>query len=174
MDFFGFPIKNNNPDDIFIISGCPFLITKELFLTSGGFNENIFLYGEDMDLSWRLTIFGYSNYIDHDNHIFHYGGGTTGNFGPAKIANNIYSSWIPIFTNYHWLTLALVIPFYIIYILSISIAILFFKKFDLAYIYEIYKKYRSFFINFRTVKNLKNRLFPPKIPWFCVIELKFR
>ena len=181
MDFFGFPIKNNDPKDIFIISGSPFFVSKKIFLASGGFNENIFLYGEDADLSWRLKIFGHNNYICHTTHIFHFGGGTTGNFGPAKIANNIYSSWIPIFTNYHWLTLTLMIPFYTIYILAVNIAILFLKKFDLTYTYEIYKKYRSFFINFKSIykfrkfvqrKRLKNDWFILKyisvIPAFLI------
>jgi GT2 family glycosyltransferase len=151
MDFFGFPVKNKNPDNIFIISGCPFLITKELFLASGGFNENIFLYGEDMDLSWRLRLFGYSNYICHDTHIFHFGGGVTGDFGPAKIANNIFSSCIPVFSNYHWLTLIIIVPLYLVYILFLSIAIFIFKKLDLLYLKEICGKYMTFLKNIKKV-----------------------
>ena len=40
-------------------SGCCFLISKKAFHQIGGFDENIFLYGEDVDLSWRLRLAGY-------------------------------------------------------------------------------------------------------------------
>src|SRR4030043_1232618 len=160
MDFFGFPVKNKNPHDIFSISGSPFFVSRELFLSAGGFNENIFLYGEDVDLSWRFKIFGYSNYICHDTHIFHYGGGVTGNFGPAKIANNIFSSFIPVFSNYHSLTLAVILPLYFIYVFALSIAIFIFKKLDFLYLKEIYKKYLTFFKNIK--KAYKFRRFVQK------------
>lgn len=34
-------------------SGCALLITRDLYETIGGFDENIFMYCEDVDLSWR-------------------------------------------------------------------------------------------------------------------------
>lgn len=151
MDIFGFPIKNKRANDIFIVSGSPLFISRNLFNRVKGFNENIFLYGEDVDLSWRLKIFGYNNYVCHTTHIFHFGGGATGSFGPSKIANNIFSSWIPIFTNYHWMTLIIIIPFYLIYILTAITAVLFFKKMDLSYACEIYKKYKYFFGNMKKI-----------------------
>ncbi len=40
-------------------SGCCFMIKKEIFEKIGGFDENIFLYAEDVDLSWRLKLSGY-------------------------------------------------------------------------------------------------------------------
>jgi len=89
IDLFGFPTKGNNPNDIFAISGSPFFILKEIFQKVGGFNENIFLYGEDVDLSWRLKIFGFHNFMAQQTQIFHYGGGVTGFFGPEKISENI-------------------------------------------------------------------------------------
>jgi len=40
-------------------SGCCFLVRKGVFEELGGFDENIFLYAEDVDLSWRLKASGY-------------------------------------------------------------------------------------------------------------------
>ena len=40
-------------------SGCCFMVKRKAFLSVGGFDENIFLYAEDVDLSWRLKAKGY-------------------------------------------------------------------------------------------------------------------
>lgn len=45
--------------DVIWCSGCCMLVRKKPFIEVGGFDKNIFLYGEDVDLSWRLKSFGY-------------------------------------------------------------------------------------------------------------------
>lgn len=144
IDIFGFAVKNKNPKGIFVISGSPFFISRELFEKIGGFNEMIFIYGEDVDLSWRLKIFGYKNFINNNTFLFHYGGGATGNFGPQKIANVVFGSFISIFTNYGLTLLLLVLPFYflcfIFFYLFLSII-----KMDKRYIQEMLKK-KVFFL----------------------------
>lgn len=44
------------------VSGCCLLIKKKVFDEAGGFNEEIFMYGEDYDLCFRLKAKGYENY----------------------------------------------------------------------------------------------------------------
>lgn len=148
MDIFGFAVKNKNPKGIFVISGSPFFISRELFEKIGGFNEMIFIYGEDVDLSWRLKIFGYKNFINNNTFLFHYGGGATGNFGPQKIANVVYGSFISIFTNYSFVTFLLLVPFYF-FNLFVFYVLLTITKLDLRYIHEIFEK------NIFFLKNVK-------------------
>lgn len=148
IDIFGFAVGNKNPKDVFVISGSPFFISRELFEKIGGFNEMIFIYGEDVDLSWRLKIFGYNNFINNNTYLFHYGGGATGNFGPQKIANVVYGSFISIFTNYSLVLLLLALPFYFICLVFFYILMTIAKR-DLCYMHEIFKK-KVFFL-----KNIK-------------------
>lgn len=53
------------------VSGCCFLIRKEVFDEIGGFNEEIFMYGEDYDLCFRLKEKGYENYYYPKFQIVH-------------------------------------------------------------------------------------------------------
>lgn len=45
--------------DVIWCSGCCMLVRKKAFIEVGGFDKNIFLYGEDVDFSWKLKSFGY-------------------------------------------------------------------------------------------------------------------
>lgn len=40
-------------------SGAAFAIRRDLYEQIGGFDENIFMYGEDVDLSWRVRMEGF-------------------------------------------------------------------------------------------------------------------
>ena len=40
-------------------SGAAFAVRREVYEKLGGFDDKIFMYGEDVDLSWRLRSFGY-------------------------------------------------------------------------------------------------------------------
>lgn len=53
-------------------SGAAFAIRREVYERLGGFDERIFMYGEDVDLSWRLRSFGYKIRYVPKSVIMHY------------------------------------------------------------------------------------------------------
>jgi O-antigen biosynthesis protein len=66
--------KNHQVD---ILSGAFMLIRKEALDKVGLLDETFFMYGEDIDLSYRITLGGYKNYYFADSSIIHYKGEST-------------------------------------------------------------------------------------------------
>lgn len=69
------PEKENNPVEV--LSGAFMMIRKEVFEKAGKFDEDFFMYGEDVDLSLRLVRSGYQNYYLGSITILHHKGGST-------------------------------------------------------------------------------------------------
>lgn len=67
--------QQNHPVDI--LSGAFMWIRKAVLDKTGGFDEAFFMYGEDVDLSWRIRQAGYQNYYFADAQIIHYKGEST-------------------------------------------------------------------------------------------------
>ncbi|MBI2948473.1 MAG: glycosyltransferase family 2 protein [Verrucomicrobia bacterium] len=61
FDIFGLPSFATRYDrirELFMPPGCCFLIERELFDRIGGFDKALFMYADELDLSWRLWIAG--------------------------------------------------------------------------------------------------------------------
>ncbi|MBB6024670.1 GT2 family glycosyltransferase [Paenibacillus sp. JGP012] len=52
-------------------SGASCLIKRDVFLSVGGFDESIFMYAEDVDLSWRIRKEGYKLHYIPECEVFH-------------------------------------------------------------------------------------------------------
>lgn len=72
----GYLDKNQN-HEIEILSGAFMLMRKEALDKVGLLDEAFFMYGEDIDLSYRLILGGYKNYYFADTRIIHYKGEST-------------------------------------------------------------------------------------------------
>ena len=102
IDLMGAPMLNLKPDNIFHNTGCPLFISRLLFIKIGGFCENIFIYSEDIDICWRLNIYGYKHYFIKSIAIYHFGGGVMGSFSNKKLANYIKGEINALINNYSW------------------------------------------------------------------------
>ncbi len=68
--------KNQN-HEIEILSGAFMWMRKSVLEQIGYLDENFFMYGEDIDLSYRIILGGYRNYYLADTKIIHYKGEST-------------------------------------------------------------------------------------------------
>ncbi len=66
--------KTNKVD---ILSGAFMMIKREVLDKVGLLDESFFMYGEDIDLSYRIVKAGYDNYYFADTTIIHYKGEST-------------------------------------------------------------------------------------------------
>ena len=76
--FFNAYYLGNKPEDqtcrADILTGAFMLIRREALDRAGLFDTSFFMYGEDIDLSWRIRKAGFYNYYLHDVHITHFKG----------------------------------------------------------------------------------------------------
>jgi GT2 family glycosyltransferase len=69
------PENENNPVEV--LSGAFMMIKRPVFEKINGFDEAFFMYGEDIDLSLRISQLGYKNYYLGKISITHLKGGST-------------------------------------------------------------------------------------------------
>ena len=71
----------NLPDDgihaVDVLSGACMMVRKTLLDSTGGFDEQFFMYAEDIDLSYRLQQQGFTNYYLGNTTIIHFKGEST-------------------------------------------------------------------------------------------------
>lgn len=70
-------ISENETAKIDVLSGAFMLMRKTALDKVGLLDEDYFMYGEDIDLSYRIQQGGYNNYYFHDTTIIHYKGEST-------------------------------------------------------------------------------------------------
>ncbi len=70
-------LDKNETFEIQILSGAFMWMRKEALDKVGLLDEDFFMYGEDIDLSWRIIKGGYKNYYFPETSIIHYKGEST-------------------------------------------------------------------------------------------------
>ena len=70
-------LDENKVAEVDVLSGAFFLSTRKLMFSLNGFDEAFFMYGEDIDLSYRVQQSGFKNYYLGNNVIIHFKGEST-------------------------------------------------------------------------------------------------
>jgi GT2 family glycosyltransferase len=70
-------LPQNETNEIEILSGAFMLMRKTVLDKVGLLDEDFFMYGEDIDLSYRIILGGYKNYYFPETRIIHYKGEST-------------------------------------------------------------------------------------------------
>jgi O-antigen biosynthesis protein len=70
-------LDKNETHKVDVLSGAFMLVRREALEKAGLLDETFFMYGEDIDLSYRITKAGYFNYYFAGSSIIHYKGEST-------------------------------------------------------------------------------------------------
>ena len=81
--------NKNNPVDV--LSGAFMMLSKQALEKVSGFDEQFFMYGEDIDLSCRILQAGFKNYYFAETEIIHIKGAST-NKKKASYTTYFYGS----------------------------------------------------------------------------------
>ncbi len=70
-------LDENKTYEVDAVSGSFMMVRNEAYEKVGGFDEQFFMYGEDLDLCYRVQKAGYKVYYVHNTQIIHYKGEST-------------------------------------------------------------------------------------------------
>lgn len=93
-------LSNDEIHEIDVLAGAFMLMRKETLDKVGLLDEDYFMYGEDIDLSYRITQGGYKNYYFPETTIIHYKGESTKK-GSLNYVRMFYNAMI-IFVSKHF------------------------------------------------------------------------
>lgn len=70
-------LDENQTGKVDILVGAFMVLKRDLYLEVGGFDENCFMYSDDIDLSYLVLKTGKANYYFHETTVIHYKGEST-------------------------------------------------------------------------------------------------
>lgn len=149
------PQRNKEITNSFFLSGVCLLFDKKIYLDSGGFDTDFFMYFEDVDWFWRLNLlgnirFGYASQV----RVHHYFSGNASVTDSLKYNTFLWrnqNTLQMLLKNYSLINLMWVIPSYMIISIFEATTFLLLGKFKIAYTYLEGFIYNIKYIN-RTLK----------------------
>lgn len=98
-DYYANDIEIDSIGKVDILVGAFMWLKKEVYSMVSGFDESYFMYGEDIDLSYKVVKAGYDNYYFGETSVIHFKGEST--FKDAKYAQRFYGA-MQIFYKKHF------------------------------------------------------------------------
>jgi GT2 family glycosyltransferase len=103
----------DHSEEVFGPCGGAALYRSDVFLESGGFDDDFFLFMEDVDLAFRVQLAGWKCRYIPNAMIFHYHGGTAGvGSDVAVYYGNRNILWYPV-KNFPWWLFVIALPWII-------------------------------------------------------------
>ena len=93
-------IDEEKNQEVEVLAGAFMLIPKKIIDSVGSFDEGFFMYGEDIDLSYRIREAGYKNLYFADSSIIHFKGESTKRGGLNYV--RLFYKAMSIFTRKHY------------------------------------------------------------------------
>lgn len=113
-----YQIADNQVREIAYPSGAGVILRVGALRTVGCFDEELWMYNEDQDLGWRLWLAGFSCLIEPRAVIYH-------KYDFSRSIQKIYwldrNRVIVMLKNYHWFTLLLLLPAFIIMEIGLAV-----------------------------------------------------
>ena len=130
-------LDENDIHSVDVLSGAFMLIRKSVLENIGYLDETFFMYGEDIDLSYRITKSGFKNYYFPKTQIIHYKGESTKRSSLNYVI--IFYNAMAIFSKKHFsgshaFVFNALIRFAILLKASLALIVRFFKSFTIPII----------------------------------------
>lgn len=93
-------LPENESHEIDVVSGAFMMVDKKVLDTVGCFDEDYFMYAEDIDLSYRIQKAGYKNFYFAGTTIIHFKGESTSKRSAAYL-DNFYGTMV-LFVKKHY------------------------------------------------------------------------
>ena len=89
-------LSEHENHEVDVLAGAFIMAPKKILDTVGSFDESFFMYGEDVDLSYRIQKAGYKNYYIAKSSIIHFKGESTkkGSLNYVKLFYNAMSLFV--------------------------------------------------------------------------------
>jgi GT2 family glycosyltransferase len=166
-------LSENENHEVEVLAGAFMFMRKSVLDKVGGLDETFFMYGEDIDLSYRIILEGFKNYYLADTSIIHYKGESTkkGSLNYVKI---FYEAML-IFAKKHFSSgqakiYSLAIYFAIFLKGTLTLLSNFIRKITLPFIDFIFAFLGLYFIKDFWAFQIKDGLdyYPPKFTFIVI------
>lgn len=147
IDRFGFVIPSSfrrEELEPFYVSGCAIAVRRAQLDALGAFDDRYFIFWEETDLCWRYRLAGYRVAIAAGATVYHYGGTNYvgGSVQEGRYATSVSRRYLgerntltTLLKNYSLVSLALILPVYLLLLLVELVVVCFLLRFSLGWHY---------------------------------------
>ena len=93
-------LPSNKTNEVDVLAGACMMVDKNVLDIIGSFDEHFFMYGEDIDLSYRIQQAGFKNYFFAGTTILHFKGESTKKLSADYV--KIFYGAMALFVNKHY------------------------------------------------------------------------